>query len=122
MATEFQICLECGKRISRGRPDKKFCDEGCKNLYYNKEKIKEHQEIKKVDLILKRNRRILKRLFNPKKPEFLLDREILLKQGFEFDFHTHLVTTKINRHEFIFCYDYGYRETEKNKYRIIKSF
>jgi predicted nucleic acid-binding Zn ribbon protein len=122
MAEDYPICLQCGKRITKGRPDKKFCHDGCKNLYHNKEKIREHQEIKKVDLMLKRNRRILKRLFNPRKEEVAISRETLLKQGFDFNFHTHSVITKKYKNEFTFCYDFGYREIEKDKYRIIKSF
>jgi hypothetical protein len=122
MTETYPMCLQCGKRITKGRPDKKFCDDGCKNLYHNKEKIREHREIRKVDIVLKRNRRILKRMFNPKKEDILVDREVLLKQGFEFTFHTHFVITRIKQNEFIFCYDYGYREIEKNKYKIIKSF
>ncbi|HEX4851446.1 MAG TPA: hypothetical protein VFV08_11600 [Puia sp.] len=85
-------------------------------------KIQENTEIKKVDLALKHNRRILRELFDSKKQEVLIKREILLKKGFDFDYHTHIVLTKTYKNEFIFCYDYGYREAEKGKFRIIKSF
>lgn len=122
MLEEYNKCMRCGKPIKTGRPDKKFCSPGCKNLFHNKLKILEHKEIQKVDLILKRNRRILMRLFNPKKEEVLVARDVLLKHGFDFSFHTHMIVTKKYQHEFIFCYDYGYRETEKDRYRIIKGF
>ena|SRR5687767_4957102 len=121
MIEERSICLNCGKPIKSGRIDKKFCDSACKDEYYNAQKIREHKEIKKIDQVLKRNRRILKKLFDPKK-EKLVNREVLLKAGFEFDFHTHFVVTKFKANEFIFCYDYGYREVDKNKYKVIKSF
>ena len=115
------ICLNCSKPIKSGRSDKKFCDSGCKDEYYNKIKTGEHKEIKKVDQVLKRNRRILKKLFNPSKERFV-NREVLLKAGFEFDFHTHFVITKTKANEFIFCYDFGYREVEKDKFKVIRSF
>jgi len=121
MTDDPAVCLNCYEPIKSGRSDKKFCDSGCKDEYYNKIKINEHKEIKKIDQVLKRNRRILKKLFDPKK-EKLVNREILLKAGFEFDFHTHFVITKIKENEFTFCYDYGYREVEKDKYKVIKSF
>lgn len=108
--------------IKSGRSDKKFCDSACKDEYYNAIKTKEHQEIKKIDIILKRNRRILQKIYNPTKPEKLINREVLLKAGFEFSFRTHHVITKTKANEFIFCYDFGYREMEKDKYKVIKSF
>ncbi len=122
MSAAPTLCLNCNKPIKSGRSDKKFCDSACKDEYYNKIKIQEHKEIKKIDQVLKRNLRILKRLFDPKKENKLVDREALLKAGFEFDFHTHLIITKFKANEFTFCYDYGYREVEKNKYKIVKSF
>ena len=122
MEKQFPICLQCEKPITRGRPDRKFCSEGCKNLYHNQNKIIESGEIKDILLILKRNRRILKKLFNPSKKEKLIDREVLLKEGFEFNYHTHFVITKTHNNQFIFCLDYGYREVETNKYQVKKSF
>jgi hypothetical protein len=81
----------------------------------------EHKEIRAIDLALKKNRRILKKFFNPLK-ERLIERDKLLKQGFDFDFHTHFIITKTQGNQFTFCFDYGYREVEKNRYKIIKSF
>jgi len=78
--------------------------------------------MKKVDQVLKKNRRVLKRLFNPKNEKKLFEKEMMLKQGFEFDYHTHIIITKTYSNEFTFCYDYGYRAVEKDRYQIIKSF
>ncbi len=64
----------------------------------------------------------MKKLFNPKKPEQLISRELFIKEGFEFGFHTHAVVTKVKGNEFRFCYDYGYREVHPDKYQVIKSF
>ena len=122
MPEEPTRCLECHEPITRVRSDKKFCNSECKDKYYNKLKLETKKEIGRIDAVLKRNRNILKKLFHPKKEEHLIARETLLKAGFEFEFHTHHVITKIHSNEFIFCYDYGYREVEKHKYKIIKSF
>lgn len=116
------ICLHYGKPIKSGRSDKKFCDAGCKDAYYNEIKISEHKEIKKIDTILKRNRRVLKKLFNPKKSEKLIAREELLRAGFEFGFQTHIAVTKMKSNEIIFCYDYGYRKREADLFQCYPSF
>jgi hypothetical protein len=122
MSNAVNYCLNCGEPITKGRSDKKFCDQECKNVYYNRIKIQENGEIKRVDLALKKNRRILKKLFDPRKMDKLVNRDALLKAGFDFDFHTHFVTTKFKGNQFVFCYDYGYREVEKHKFKVIKSF
>ena len=115
-------CLYCAKTIRVGRSDKKFCDSGCKDAYYNAIKEEEHQEIRKIDLMLKKNRRILHKYYNPGKPEMMISRETLLKAGFEFGFHTHIVVTKHQHNEFVFCYNYGYRETGQQQYQVIRGF
>lgn len=56
--TNNRICLTCEKPIRKGRADRKFCDEGCKNEYHNNQKIHERQEILKVEKALKNSRRI----------------------------------------------------------------
>ena len=125
--TEFNMkeskgtCIYCGKQIKSGRSDKKFCDAGCKDAYYNAIKIKEHDEIRKVDLVLKRNRRILQKRFHSKENK-TVPKNVLLKDGFDFDFHTHFIMTKTKRNQFIFCYDYGYREVGEEQIEIIRSF
>jgi hypothetical protein len=115
------ICLYCQKPIKAGRMDKKFCDAKHKDAYYNNLKVNERKEIKKVDTILKKNRRILKNLFNPAS-ERLISLQAFLKAGYNFEFHTHFIITKTKGNEFTFCYDYGYREVEKDRYKVIKSF
>jgi hypothetical protein len=120
METKAATCLTCNKKII-GRPDKKFCSDECKNAYHNQNKLIEYGETKSIILAIKRNRRILKKFFNPAK-EKLIERESLLREGFDFNFHTHHVITKTQQNEYIFCLDYGYKEADKNKYKIIKSF
>lgn len=121
MATAKAICLNCHQPITKGRADKKFCNSACKDAYYNTIKSEEQQEISKIDIILKRNRRILKKYFDPYK-ETIVSRDMLLKQGFDFDYFTHFIVTKLRSNEFRFCYDYGYREIENSTVKIIKSF
>lgn len=62
-------CLNCDKPITKGRSDKKFCDSNCKDEYNNAAKIAEGKEISKINTILKGNRRVLQKLFDPSKPD-----------------------------------------------------
>src|ERR1700754_3821278 len=103
MASLLPVCIYCGKPIKSGRSDKKFCDAGCKDAYYNELKTNEHQEVKKIDAILKKNRRILKSILGTAKEE-IVTRDELLKKGFDFDYHTHKSTSKIKGHQYLFCY------------------
>lgn len=115
-------CLYCGDPIRNGRSDKKFCDVGCKDAYYNEIKSAELCEISKIDGILKRNRRILKKLYDSRQKVKLFSREELIKEGFEFGFQTHVAVTRIKSNEIIFCYDYGYRGQASGPYEIFRSF
>ena len=121
MTVDKHVCLYCDKELKSGRIDKKFCDDGCRNQYHNEQKIAEHAEIKMINNILKNNRKILKALVNDKS-SVLVNHDALLRKGFEFDYHTHFVITKTQKNNYTFCYNYGYYEIEKDKYKIVKSF
>jgi len=114
-------CLQCGKSLRSGRIDKKFCNDGCRNSYHNAQKLAEHTEMSKISQALKNNRKILKEILGDKLSE-TVSHEVLLKSGFEFGYHTHYVTTHFKNNIYTFCYNYGYRLLENNKYKVIKSF
>lgn len=85
-------------------------------------KVEENKEIRKITGVLKRNRRNLKLLCNPKKIDKLIGRDDLIKREFEFGFQTQVVFTRIKSNEFIFFYNYGYREVKPNAFQIIGGF
>ncbi|QEC70288.1 hypothetical protein FRZ67_19350 [Panacibacter ginsenosidivorans] len=113
-------CWNCGKTLA-GRSDKKYCDDNCRNEYFNRQKETERKEIRAIDLALKRNRRILKALFKEEKDTYVKEK-VLQEKGFVFNYHTHHTITKAKQDEYLFCYDYGYRKTDEGVYRIIKAF
>jgi len=117
-----RLCLECGKPLKKAkRIDSKFCDGECRNDYCNALKYQESAEIKKIQNTLKSNRRILKNLLGNNR-EVIMEKAILIKLGFNFDYHTHHVISKTKRNEFIFSFNYGYHQMDNNKYKIVKSF
>ena len=119
---QARFCLECNKLLPKNaRADKKFCDDECKDDYFNALKNVESKEISTIQRTLKTNRRILKDLLG-KNPEVIIEKAILLKLGYNFDYHTHHFISKIQRNEFIFSFNYGYREMGNNQYKVVKSF
>lgn len=123
MTDLIRYCKECQKPIDTkvGRSDRLFCNDGCRNKYHNRQNWMEDQEIKRIQLILKKNRRVLKKLF-ARKDHDAITKEKLLKEGFEFDYHTHFVVSKIKGNQFIFNFDYGYRMVNEDMYKIVKAF
>lgn len=117
-----RICLWCSKPIQFGRADKKFCDAGCKDEYYNSIRSLEHREIGKIDLILKRNRRALKELYQSNRKGNIFKWEELIRRGFEFGYQTHVVFSEIGTNETVFCYDYGLKEIGAGTFEVCVSF
>ena len=122
MTVKPAICLNCKETIKKGRSDKKFCDGNCKDEYYNKIKVQENKEVNRIINVLKKNRRALKKLYDPKKADKLFTREAMIKAGFEFGFSTHTVVTKVKANEITFCLDFGFREISTGQYQLFPSF
>jgi hypothetical protein len=116
-----KLCLECGKPLGAGRSDRRFCNEACKTKFHNNQKIFEYAEIKKIENILKRNRRVLKRLLGDER-EKVVSYEKLLKLGFEFGYYTHHRKSAVKKYEYTYCFDYGYRIADDASYKIVKAY
>lgn len=106
-----------GKPIRLERADKKFCDAGCKDEYYNSIRSLEHRKIGKIDRILKRNRRVQKKLDHSNRTDKLFEWEELVWCGFDFRFHTHIGGAW---QAILCCYDYGYRKEAEGHYRLFR--
>ena len=59
-SNETKTCLACGKPL-KGRIDKKFCDDYCRNNYNNQQKAKgSHSSyVRNINNTLLKNRKIL---------------------------------------------------------------
>ena len=119
----YRKCLleRCENDVSGGRLDKKFCSDGHRNEYNNALKIKEQEEISRINTALKKNRRIIKKLLGEEEVAFVTEKK-LLNSGFSFDFSTHTIISKIKKNTFVFSYNYGYHNQGNGKYKIVKSF
>ncbi len=98
-----RVCLEC-QAVIKGRADKKFCDDTCRNNFNNHLMIEDLLYIRKINQILKKNRTILKKINTHGKTN--IKTKHLLDMGFDFTYATHY--SIINQMSFTFCYEYGY--------------
>ena len=111
-----RVCLECGELI-RGRSDKKFCDDSCRNSYHNARNKDVSAYIRNTNNQLRKNHRILTELNTRDKTK--VSRKALVKAGFDFDLHTEMYTTKSGS-VYYYVYDQGYLVLENEQVLLVK--
>lgn len=111
----MNTCLECGHGI-KGRSDKKFCSDYCRNHYHNKIYARQDLCLRKVNGILKRNRRILCSFFEKGMKTVTIEQ--LMRTGFDFEFFTHLFQNK-REEQYYFVYEFGYLP-KGEKFKLIR--
>ena len=118
MEQEAKTCLQCAK-VLRGRSDKKFCDDYCRNNYNNALKAQSNNYVRNVNNALLRNRRILESLLPTGEEMSKIARQKLLTAGFQFKYLTHTYTNK-KGNTYFFCYDFGYLPLENDWFLIVR--
>lgn len=103
---EPRHCLACEK-IVRGRTDKKFCDEVCRNGYNNRLNANCNNLVRNINHALLKNRRILASFFPGDEKFVSTTANHLLQKGFAFKYSTHQFTNK-RGNTYFFSYDFGY--------------
>jgi hypothetical protein len=103
----MKTCLCCSRSI-KGRSDKKFCNDFCRNAHHNNLKTVDNSYVKKINQQLIRNRRILENLFTPSKQLIKTSKQKLTERGFDFHYFTHPYTNRKGQ-RYHFCYEFGYR-------------
>src|SRR5688572_15010095 len=111
-----KTCLDCGE-IIKGRADKKFCSDQCRNNYNNQLNSDSNNYVRNVNNILRKNRRILAELNPEEKSKTHKDK--LIQKGFDFNYYTNTYTTKKGT-VYYFCYEHGYLPLENDFYFLVK--
>jgi hypothetical protein len=112
-------CLACEKPI-KGRTDKKFCDDSCRNTYNNRLNSDATPFVRNINNILRKNRRILEELVSgSQKNVAVLDKQKLIEKGFHFDYFTEQYITEKSE-TYFYCYEYGYRRLDDGKFMVVK--
>jgi len=112
-----KICQNCSKSL-KGRADKKFCNEGCRNQYNNTLNSDTSAEMRNIQNILRKNRRVL--------ADILADQEKiktslkkLTDKGYKPDYLTQIYTTKTGT-IYRYCFEYGVMMLEESMVLIVK--
>jgi len=114
-ANPSRKCLECDAQLN-GRRDQKFCTDYCRNAYNNRFNEDANNYMRRINSILRKNRRILERL-NPE-GKVTVDAMALAEEGFNFHYFTNIYKTKKGS-EYYFCYDRGYLKMDNNQYMLV---
>ena len=113
---EKKTCLECNE-ILRGRIDKKFCSDYCRNSYNNKINKEAKNLIRNINNRLRKNYKVLTELNTSGKTK--VTRTKLYNNGFDFQFFTSIYTTKTGN-TYFYIYDQGYLPLENDYFLLIK--
>lgn len=110
-------CLSCGKPV-KGRSDKKFCDDYCRNNYNNALKSGDAKIVRNINNILRKNRSILEMMIPAGETTVKANRQKLMGMNFNFTYFTHLYKNH-KGNTYFFCYDFGYLPLENDWYLIV---
>lgn len=113
-------CQCCGNTL-RGRLDKKFCNDYCRNQYNNEKKsgTQPPPYVRLVNNVLLNNRRILARIHEENGESARATRDKLQLMGFHFGYQTQVSRTR-NGRALHYCYDYGYLPLQNDRFLIVK--
>ncbi|MBL7810902.1 MAG: hypothetical protein JNL57_01645 [Bacteroidetes bacterium] len=116
---EVAKCPECGDKI-RGRSDKKFCSDACRNAWNNRQNSDATSVVRNINNALRKNRRILEEVLNGHaEGKARIQMKKLAAKGFQFDYFTSIYRTKTGS-EYHFCYEYGYLKLDDEHYMVVK--
>lgn len=116
-ASTQTTCRQCGQPL-RGRCDKKFCNDGCRNAFNNEQNSARYALVRRVNAILLRNRRILAGLLGADETT-KVSKEVLLLEGFQFRYGTHQYANGRGG-VYQFCYEYGWLELSPERYLLVR--
>ena len=113
---ESKVCLECNQDV-KGRADKKFCSDYCRNSFNNKVNKDTKNLIRNVNNRLRKNFKCLSELNVMGKTK--VTRARLYDKGFDFNLITSIYTTKTGN-IYYYVYNQGYLALENDMFLLIK--
>jgi len=113
---ERKFCSNCGIEIF-GRAGKMFCSDYCRNTWNNRQNKDATNLVRNINNRLRKNYRILQEL-NPDK-ETRVERKVLKKKGFNFEFFTSIFQVKTGK-DYFFVYDQGFLQLDDDVILLLK--
>jgi len=111
-------CRYCGSTL-RGRQDKKFCDDACRNTYNNQQQGQQNNLMRTIHRILRKNRAILLSKLPEGSQRAKVSKDCLTRAGFDFRYITHSYFLSRGK-EHRFCYEMGYTALEGDHFALMK--
>jgi len=111
-------CLYCNQPI-KGRSDKKFCNDSCRNNYNHEKREPENKALNEILKAIKSNRKVIKTLLNGNKTR-VVQKDDRIRNGFDFRFYMHHFSAQ--GYTYTFCFDYGYKNNKEEEYTIVKGY
>ncbi len=118
MENNQRLCLFCAKPL-KGRLDKKFCDDFCRNSYNNQQNSDQNNYVRNINNVLRKNRRLLEEQIPEGEEMKKVLKEKLAQAGFNFKYHTHQYQNQKGQ-TYFFSYEYGYLPLEGDWLLIVK--
>jgi len=118
MFEEAKTCSYCDKVI-RGRSDKKYCDDYCRNSFNNLKRSDENCFMGIYIRQLKMNWKILDSVLEDGIETVRVPKDRLLRQGFDFKFRTHEFMNSSGK-KYIYCFDYGYLGLDEDWVLVVR--
>lgn len=118
MQNHQPLCIYCQHPV-KGRADKKFCNDYCRNAHHNLQNSATSNAVRNINHCLQKNRRILENLLPPSRQLIKTSAEFLQYSGFNFQYHTHILTNA-RGNQFFCCYNYGYRWIDNVTVMVMK--
>ncbi len=118
MKTSEHQCLYCGQPL-KGRVDKKFCNDACRNSYNNEKNSNVNNLMRNINNILRKNRRILKKCIAENAETGRIKRDQLLRKGYDFKYQTHQFKNQKGQ-VYFFCYEYGFLYLDEDWMLVVK--
>ncbi|MFL5763580.1 MAG: hypothetical protein ACJ77K_06515 [Bacteroidia bacterium] len=109
-------CPVCNEPIL-GRIDKKYCSDLCRNAHNNEGKFFANQKMRHINVVLRKNRRILEKLIEQQ--ETVVTKESLLLLDFNFSYITNFSHGPSGSYTY-FCYEFGYVSHQEGIYELVK--
>lgn len=99
-----RFCRECSAPLA-GRSDKHFCSDSCRTAYHNRRYRKEERDTGAVNVVLRRNRRILSAVYKSGLNHIKLTDSRM--KGYDRNYFTS-VRRRLLRPAVYHCYEYSY--------------
>jgi len=117
MVQNERLCLCCQKAL-KGRIDKKFCDDNCRNNYNNIQNSDRNNYVRSINTILRKNRRILEELLPEGERTMNVPKQKLRDKAYDFNYYTNQLQTQ--KGLYVFCYEYGFLPLENDWLMLVK--